>query len=165
VTVPTSDVALPGGIGGVVAGIPNRERRKVVRCDSSNHPRGGVVAKSNLRRTRKAVRFGRLQWVALVVGLFHLGTAFHPLFAFDTTDPSLRVCTGVLGVVMARKWENARRFGIALVVGYGGLVLSQFAAPHAVEPVTLIYARTALSGLVILALSVRGAGPAGRGAG
>ena len=78
------------------------------------------MAKSNLRKTRKPIEFGRLQWVALVVGLFHLGTAFHPLFAFDTSDPVLRVCTGVLGVVMARKWENARRFGVALVVGYGG---------------------------------------------
>ncbi|MCS7478579.1 hypothetical protein ACFFQW_17950 [Umezawaea endophytica] len=122
------------------------------------------MAKSNLRKTRKAVEFGRLQWVALLVGLFHLGTAVHPLFAFDTTDPSLRVCTGVLGVVMARKWENARRFGIALVVGYGGLVLSQFAAPAEMEPVTLIYARTALSGLLIVVLSVRGAAPVGKGA-
>jgi len=121
------------------------------------------VAKSNLRKTRKPIEFGRLQWVALVVGLFHLGTAFHPLFAFDTSDPVLRVCTGVLGVVMARKWENARRFGVALVVGYGGLVLSQFAAPEALEPVTLVYARTALSGVVIVALSMRGAGPVGKG--
>ena len=121
------------------------------------------MVKSNLRRTRKPVEFGRLQWVALLVGLFHLGTAFHPLFSFDTTDPVLRVCTGVLGVVMCRKWENARRFGIALVVGYGGLVLSQFAAPEALEPVTLVYARTALSGVVIVALSVRGAGPVGKG--
>jgi hypothetical protein len=118
-----------------------------------------------LRKTRKAAQFGKLQWVALVVGLFHLGTAFHPLFAFDTTDPVLRVCTGVLGVVMARKWEHARRFGIALMVGYGGLVVSQFAAPEAVEPVTLMYARTALSGVVIVVLSVRGAGPVGKEAG
>jgi hypothetical protein len=121
------------------------------------------VAKSNLRKTRKPIEFGRLQWIALGVGLFHLATAFHPLFSFDTSNPLLRICTGAAGVLMSRKWENARRFGIALVVGYGGLVLSQFAAPDTLEPVTLIYGRTALSGVVIIALSIRGAGPVPRG--
>jgi peptidoglycan/LPS O-acetylase OafA/YrhL len=119
------------------------------------------VAGTGLRR-RVAARFGRLQGIALVVGLFHLVTAVHPLFAFDTSDPALRFCTGVLGVLMARRWENARRFGIALVLGYGGLVLAQFAGPDRLEPVTLVYARTALSGLLIIVLSVRGCGPATR---
>jgi hypothetical protein len=114
-------------------------------------------------QARRPVRFGRLQWVALGVGLFHLLTAYHPLFSFDTSDPLLRVCTGVCGVVMSRRWRDARRFGIALVLGYGGLVLAQFAGPDRLEPVTLIYARTALSGVLIIALSVRGAGPATRG--
>lgn len=122
------------------------------------------MARSNLRKTRKAVPFGRLQWIALAVGLFHLVTAFHPIFPFDTADPLLRICTGVLGVVMARRWKNARRFGIALVLGYGGLVLSQFTAPATLEPVTLVYARTALSGVLIVVLSVRGCGPVAKGA-
>jgi hypothetical protein len=112
---------------------------------------------------RKPIRFGRLQWVALAVGLFHLFTAFHPLFSFDTSDPLLRFCTGLCGVVMARRWRDARRFGIALVLGYGGLALAQFAGPGRFELVTLMYARTALSGVLIIALSVRGAGPSTRG--
>jgi peptidoglycan/LPS O-acetylase OafA/YrhL len=114
-------------------------------------------------QTRKPLRFGRLQWVALLVGLFHLATAYHPIFPFDTTDPLLRICTGVCGIVMARRWQDARRFGIALVLGYGGLVVAQFAGPDRLEPVTLIYARTALSGVLIIVLSIRGAGPAPRG--
>jgi len=121
------------------------------------------VAKSNLRKTRPPIEFGRLQWIALAVGLFDIATAIHPLFAFDTSNPLLRLSTGIAGVVMARKWEHARRFGIALVVGYGGLVLSQLAGPDRLEPVTLLYARTALSGVLIIALSIRGAGPAPRG--
>ncbi len=118
---------------------------------------------TGLRKVKKAARFGRLQGIALLVGLFHLVTAFHPLVPFDTSDPRLRFCTGVLGVVMARRWANARRFGVALALGYGGLVLSQFAAPDELEPVTLVYARTALSGVLIIALSVRGCGPVPRG--
>jgi len=109
-------------------------------------------------QSRQVVRFGRLQWVALAVGLFHLLTAYYPLLSFDTSDPLLRVCTGVCGVLMARRRQNARRFGIALVLGYGGLVLAQVAGPDRLEPVTLIYARTALSGVLIIVLSVRGAG-------
>jgi hypothetical protein len=111
-------------------------------------------------QARKGFRLDRLQWIALLVGLFHLLTAYHPLFSFDTSDPLLRVCTGVCGVLMARRWQDARRFGVALVLGYGGLVLAQFAGPDRLEPVTLIYARTALSGVLIIALSVRWAGSA-----
>ncbi|MET1075923.1 MAG: hypothetical protein ABWY11_24965 [Umezawaea sp.] len=120
------------------------------------------MAEVRVRKQKRLVeRFGRLQWAVFLIGVFHVLTVFYPLFPFDTSGKLLRLCTGFLGIVMARRWDHARRFGIALLVGYGGLVLSELCAPETLEPVTLIYGRTALSGAFIVLLSFRHQGRLG----
>ncbi|WNV86957.1 hypothetical protein [Umezawaea sp. Da 62-37] len=114
------------------------------------------------KQTRKLFeRFGKLQWAVFLIGVFHVVTVLYPLFPFDTSGKLLRFCTGFLGIVMARRWDHARRFGIALLVGYGGLVFAELCAPETLEPVTLIYGRTALSGAFIILLSFKHQGRLG----
>lgn len=107
------------------------------------------------RGTGKAATssFSRVQALAFVVGALQVVLACVPFLPMhEGTNHTLYVCTGVAGVLASSRHTRARLYGVALVLLYGQLFISDAAetGPLGLPTLeTLAYGRAALAGLVI----------------
>lgn len=97
--------------------------------------------------------FSRAQLLALVVGVLQIVLASVPFLpTSDGTSHTLYISTGVAGVLLAWQHRHARFYGVALLLLYGQLFITDAedtAAFGLPTWETLAYGRAALAGVVI----------------
>ncbi|WP_433271945.1 hypothetical protein ACQPZF_14595 [Actinosynnema sp. CS-041913] len=98
-------------------------------------------------------RLSRAQLLALIVGALQVVVALVPVLPLSPGNQTLHVCTGLVGLVLAWKHEYARLYGIALLLVYGKLLITDVDSSTGWLQLptleTVAYGRTALAGLVI----------------
>ncbi|MBB5960225.1 hypothetical protein FHS29_006848 [Saccharothrix tamanrassetensis] len=98
-------------------------------------------------------RLSRAQLLALIVGTLQIVVGMVPVFPLPPGHQTLHVCTGLAGLVLAWKHEHARLYGIALLLLYGKLLITDMDTSGGWLQLptleTVAYGRTALAGLVI----------------
>ncbi|MEU6154687.1 hypothetical protein ABZ816_32325 [Actinosynnema sp. NPDC047251] len=98
-------------------------------------------------------RLSRAQLLALVVGSLQIVVAVVPVLPLGAADQTLHVCTGLIGLLLAWKHEYARLYGIALLLVYGKLLVTDMASSTQWLQLptleTVAYGRATLAGLVI----------------
>ncbi len=99
-------------------------------------------------------RFSRAQLLALVVGVLQIVASCIPFLPTgEGTNHTLYLATGAAGLVLAWRHHHARCYGVALLLLYGQLFITdaEDTGPLGLPTLeTLAYGRAAVAGLVIV---------------